>query len=285
MIKFLRSLFRSPDLNPKVEAQRPSLFSENSNIPKALIPLLEKIEEEYEKRPPSIAVIGLSGVGKSSTINAMFNTNLNVSATTRGTKKFEAVRARMDIQRSDAKGNAAYLQIYDAPGLGESIDRDPEYLDMYEEYLPKCDVALWIIAARNRALALDQQYLKRLKPHLGKVVFAISQVDIVDPLDWRQEKNLPSLSQGNNIEAIIADRSRVLSAAIGRSVNCLAYSSSKYYRLMELYEHIIMNAPEGRRWLFELVRAFDSSDWLKQASGLSDAEKEAIMSKYAQKDS
>ncbi|NWN23201.1 hypothetical protein GY661_25470, partial [Escherichia coli] len=74
----------------------------------ALLPLMQKIEEEYHRNPPSIAVIGLSGVGKSTTINAMFNTNLTVSATTRGTTKFESIRARLDIQRSDAKGNSAY---------------------------------------------------------------------------------------------------------------------------------------------------------------------------------
>jgi uncharacterized protein len=250
---------------PEDSATKDSSMFNLEGLSPALLPLMQKIEEEYHRNPPSIAVIGLSGVGKSTTINAMFNTNLTVSATTRGTTKFESIRARLDIQRSDAKGNSAYLQVYDAPGLGEDIKLDPEYLRMYEDVLPKCDVALWIVAARNRALALDQMYLK---------------VDLVDPLDWNQHDNLPSDTQKEHIDKIVRDRSSKLADAFGRPVTCIAYSSTRYYRLMQLYEHIIANAPEKRRWLFELVRAFDASDWLKQASGLSDQEKRDIVAKF-----
>jgi small GTP-binding protein len=260
----------------------PRIFDEASGIPASLLPLLSKIEEEYHRNPPTIAVIGLSGVGKSTTINAMFNTNLTVSATTRGTTKFEAIRAKLDIQRSDAKGNSAYLQVFDAPGLGEDEKLDPSYLDMYEEHLPKCDVALWVIAARNRALALDQQYIRRLKPHIKKIVFGISQVDLVDPLDWNTGKNLPSSIQSEHIDRIVKDRADKLSEAFGSKVSCVAYSSAKYYRLMELYQSIIDNTPEKRRWLFDLVRAFDARDWLAQASGLTDDEKARIVERFEQ---
>ncbi|NWN33694.1 GTP-binding protein, partial [Klebsiella michiganensis] len=82
--------------------------------------------------------------------------------------------------------------------------------------LPKCDVALWIVAARNRALALDQMYLKRLEPYLDKIVFAISQVDLVDPLDWNQHDNLPSDTQKEHIDKIVRDRSSKLADAFGR---------------------------------------------------------------------
>src|SRR5713226_9254729 len=63
------------------------------------------------------------------------------------------------------------LRVVDAPGLGEDIARDPQYIQMYHEHLPKCDAILWIITARNRALALDQQYLREFAEFHPKMAF------------------------------------------------------------------------------------------------------------------
>lgn len=240
----------------------------------ALGKLVEEIEKEYDAKPPTVAVIGLSGVGKSSAINAMFGTALKTSATVRGTTQFETVRARLTIQRGEGAGGVGYLRVYDAPGLGEDRRMDPSYLRMYEEYLPRCDIALWIVAARNRALALDQAYLERLAPLLSdKVVFGLSQVDLVDPNDWDRSRNMPSPAQNAHIDEIVEDRSHRLGEAFGRKVECLAFSAAHYYRLMELYQHIVSGAPKDRRWMFELVRSFSAADWLAGVEGLSVEEK------------
>lgn len=240
--------------------------------------LIGRIEEAYSSEPPTLAVIGLSGAGKSSVINAMFGTSLRTSATIRGTSEFESIRAKLTIQRGEGTGGIGYLRVFDAPGLGEDRRLDPHYLQMYAEHLPKCDVALWLLAARNRALALDQTYLERLGPLLEeKVVFALSQCDLVDPLNWDRMRNLPSVDQQAHIAEIVEDRSRRLSDALGRSVRCIAFSSSNYYRLMELYEHIIGGVDPSRRWMFEFVRSFSVADWLSGAEGLSQQEKEALL--------
>lgn len=151
---------------------------------------------------------------------------------------------------------------------------DPSYLEMYEQYLPTCDVALWIVAARNRALALDQRYLEKLAPVLsGKVIFAISQVDLVDPLDWDRTKNLPSHTQRAHIESITMDRSRRLSKALGTDIKCVPFSATTYFNLMEVYQHIVDGSPADRRWMFDFVRSFSSEDWLNRAEGLTQEQK------------
>ena len=244
--------------------------------------LVSEIEVEYDKKPPTMAVIGLSGVGKSSTINAMFGTSLKTSATTRGTTQFESIRAKLKIQRGKGVGGMGYLKVYDAPGLGEDRRVDPAYLKMYEEHLPQCDVALWILAARNRALALDQLYLERLGPLLSKkCVFGISQVDLVDPNDWDRSRNMPSATQKAYIDEIVQDRSKRLGDAFGRKIDCLAFSATNYYRLMDLYEHIVNGTPKDRRWMFEFVRSFSAANWLNGADGLTTEEKAEIMKKYS----
>src|SRR5437868_5652282 len=109
--------------------------------------LLQAITQEIRHRPPIIGLVGVSGVGKSSTINTLFKTSLPTSDTVACTKEFSL----NDVQATISKGGStrtAVLRVVDAPGLGEDLERDPNYLDMYREHLPHCDVILWVIAAR-----------------------------------------------------------------------------------------------------------------------------------------
>lgn len=46
------------------------------------------------------------------------------------------------------------------PGLGEDIDLDKEYEEIYRQVLPEMDVIIWIIQANTRDLAEDQRIIK-----------------------------------------------------------------------------------------------------------------------------
>ncbi|MDG4765884.1 50S ribosome-binding GTPase [Solwaraspora sp. WMMD406] len=118
-------------------------------------------ESELARKPPTIGVVGVSGVGKSSTINTMFRTGLPISHTAACTKEFTEVPLRVAPSSGPGAGDQVRLVVVDASGLGEDVRRDPHYLEMYERHLPECDVVLWVTAARNRAVALEQQYLRR----------------------------------------------------------------------------------------------------------------------------
>lgn len=272
------------DIFDRKSSKEPVAMNPDSGATGLLKALQPEIEKQFQQSPPTIGIIGLSGVGKSSTINAMFGTKLRTSATIRGTTQFESVHAQLELQRGEAKGGVGFLKIYDAPGLGEDKDIDPSYIKMYQENLPKCDVALWVLAARNRALSLDQFFLDQLGPLLnGKVVFGLSQVDLVDPIDWDRSRNSPSVVQKQHLDEIVSDRSQKLGKILGRPVVCLPYSSTNFFNLMALYDHIISAASKERRWMFEMVRSFSSADWLSRAEGISPEKREEILVRYQQK--
>lgn len=100
----------------------------------------------------------------------------------------------MSFKRGNAKDEELSLIVIDAPGLGEDIDNDPRYLEMYKTNLVQCDVILWIMTGRNRAVALDQMYLQQLSDFYSKIVFGINQVELVEPQAW----NLKLICRLNN---------------------------------------------------------------------------------------
>jgi small GTP-binding protein len=246
--------------------------------------IIRAVEAEFMERPPAIAVIGVSGVGKSATINAMFGTKLAVSATTRGTSRFSNNLFQFESNRVEGASVKCALRVYDAPGLGEDAALDANYLDRYRRHLPKCDVALWVIAARNRALALDQQYLRALAPVLPNTVIAINQADLIDPLDWDTRLNLPSRAQERHMAQIVEDRRSKLSHGLGLEFPAVAYSAAKYYNLQKMFAACVKAAPADRRWMFEILKAFSTWDWLDKASGISDAAKDKLAAQYIASD-
>ncbi len=188
--------------------------------------LKEALEGELSRKPPTIGLVGVSGVGKSLTINTMFKTSLPVSHTVACTKEFTEVPLAVSLKDGPGQGGATRLVVFDAPGLGEDRERDPEYIQMYQESLPQCDVILWITAARNRAVALDQGYLEQLGDLQERMVFGLSQVDLVEPRNWKQGLPIPSKEQEAHILEIVADRSERFSRTLGRSIDVVPYSVS-----------------------------------------------------------
>lgn len=220
------------------------------------------IHKEFAGRPPTIGVIGVSGTGKSSLINVMFKTTLETSHVRACTTEFRANDLEMEIRKGAAEGDRVHLVVIDAPGLGEDVGKDQEYIDAYQRRLPECDIILWLMVARNRAVSLDQQYLREFPDFHERMVFAVNQADLVHPMDWDDEINLPSEEMEANIKEIVSDRAERIGSVIGRAPEIVAVSATRGYNLEELFFKMISTAPRERKFIFDLLKGFSYRDFL-----------------------
>lgn len=222
------------------------------------------MRNEINSKPPKIGLCGVSGVGKSSTANRMFRTSLPTSDTVACTSKFIEKDISLNLVNGHGAGIQTILRIEDAMGLGEDIRKDLEFLEGYKNNLPHVDVILYVSSARNRGVALDQQYLLELKEFAPKMVFGISQVDIVEPMNWNAKLNLPSKEQSENIEVICKDRASRFSAVLDREVKVIPYSSKTGYGIQKLFTELIMACPKERAWIFDGLKNFSYTDFIPQ---------------------
>ncbi|MFC4536201.1 GTPase family protein [Sphaerisporangium dianthi] len=153
---------------------------------------LEKVRQGVRRehdaesgRPLSVAIMGQTGVGKSSLLNALFGTRLPVGDVKPGTCEPRAI---------SVPGNSGHmLTFWDMPGMGESLSADAAYLAMYRERLADSDVVIWAFHADSRSTAADARCLRALLTGAGhdaralllaKLTFVLTKADTLTPPPW-----------------------------------------------------------------------------------------------------
>ena len=150
--------------------------------------LADQVKTEREKRrgaPLVVSIMGQTGVGKSSLLNALFNTQLKTDPIRPCTK---------EIERIVLRGKSGHkLWFYDLPGIGESGKADTQYLTTYKQMLAESDIVLWAIHADNRSVAFDLDALHRILELtdrtnqvqlMSKLTFVLTKVDLITPSPW-----------------------------------------------------------------------------------------------------
>ncbi len=111
--------------------------------------LLWRLEQE---RPLQVSVMGQTGVGKSSLVNALFGANFRVSST-----RPETLASQM--WKEERGGHT--LEFWDLPGLGETSSHDERYIEEYTSKLLSSNIVLWAVHADSRSFSLGS-YQERL---------------------------------------------------------------------------------------------------------------------------
>lgn len=154
----------------------------------------EIVESIKTRRPPKVVIMGRSGVGKSSLINAMFNTYLaETSAVDVGTVEHELFQYK--------KNGKLIFEIIDTRGIKENIN---EHDQSAEENLNKVieafnpDAFLFLTNGADRStLHEDARGLKKtftdmnIKPPLITVITRVDEIEpsrLKDPLEFTDRK-------------------------------------------------------------------------------------------------
>lgn len=125
-----------------------------SHLPPSKLAQLKAALRQEADRPPKIAFLGKAGVGKTTTINNLFNAKLVTSHTLVGTTQAHVNEFALETGGS--------LSVVDLPGYGRTRKEDAEYETIYRAILPDCDVALLILQADTRDFADDEEMIRNL---------------------------------------------------------------------------------------------------------------------------
>ncbi|MTC17288.1 GTPase family protein [Providencia alcalifaciens] len=185
---------------------------------------------------PTIGLMGKTGAGKSSLINALFQSQLspvsNVSGCTRQAQRFSMTM------------NSHTLTFVDLPGVGESLERDREYHQLYRNLLPELDLIIWVLKADDRAWSSDEQCYRFLTEQCGyqpnRFLFVLNQADKIEPCrQWDEPNHQPSPEQAANLEL----KQQAVVTAFKPHNPVMIVSAIENYQLTELAEQLIQVLP------------------------------------------
>lgn len=243
------------------------------------MPLQEKNERlsrliKARNKKANIILVGATGRGKSSTINALFN--MDVATVGVGVDPETNTISKYELDN---------LIIWDTPGLGDGLT-DNEYNDMIEKKLsefdsegnPLIDLVLVILDASSKDLGTTYNLINNvIVPSLGKdsdgrILIGINQADIaMKGKHWDAEKNAPDevlIEFLKKKAASIQDRIRQVTGVETRPIYyCAGYKEEggeqcKPYNLTKLLYYIVKSIPVEKRLSIADNINSDDDNWM-----------------------
>ncbi|MEY0962890.1 GTPase family protein [Providencia alcalifaciens] len=185
---------------------------------------------------PTIGLMGKTGAGKSSLINALFQSQLSPVSNVSG--------CTHQAQRFSMSMNNHTLTFVDLPGVGESLERDKEYHQLYRNLLPELDLIIWVLKADDRAWSSDEQCYRFLTEQCGyqpeHFLFVLNQADKIEPCrQWDELCHQPSPEQSANLEL----KQKAVVTTFKPHHPVMTVSAVGNYQLTELAEQLIQALP------------------------------------------
>lgn len=187
---------------------------------KAQKEVMDALNKEIREKPFKVAVIGKSGVGKTSILENCFgatgNASNRISTIGEGTTEIE--------ERIYPIEDGFTLSIADMPGLRNDITKDEKvYIPLYKSILPGCDVIVYVIDASAKTIGSDIKILRDTVIPIcteakndANIIIVLNKIDTIgetfpealtDPdYHWDEKDNKPT----DKLKEIIANKINVI---------------------------------------------------------------------------
>lgn len=204
-------------------------------------------------KPLDIMVTGVTGAGKSTTLNSFFQKNV--------AKVGDGVDP--ETMELDSYRLNDFFRIWDTPGLGDGVEIDKihkkKMLDLlYEKYSMKqggfgfIDMAIIIIEGSNRDMGTTYTLLNEvIVPSIQKdrILVIINQADMaMKGYHWDYENNTPDDRLIDFLEEqAISIQKRVKEATGVEIIKPVYYSAEYNWNIKTVFDFIIDHMPKKRR--------------------------------------
>ncbi|MFM0958894.1 GTPase family protein [Yersinia bercovieri] len=185
---------------------------------------------------PTIGLMGKTGAGKSSLCNTLFTSPpANVDAVKGGTRRAQQYKTSDGLHA---------LNIIDFPGIGETPTLDKMYARLYQHWLNKLDLIVWVLKADDRAWNDDIRCYRQLVSQgadPARFLFVLNQADKIEPCrEWDVVNHQPSLRQQQNLQEKVIQVNTVFSPVHP----VLVVSASEGFNISRWVEILITVLPD-----------------------------------------
>ena len=218
---------------------------------------------KLKEQKMNIMIVGATGCGKSSTINAMFDTEVAKVGVGVDPETMEIERYELDN-----------LILWDTPGLGDGKEADNRHAkniikklsEVDENGYALIDLVLVILDGGTRDLGTSYELINNIIiPNLGKgkrerILVAINQADMaMKGRNWDYEKNEPTQQLVDFLEGKVNSVRNRVHEATGVIIKPIYYSAgykeegvvqSRPYNLSKLLYYIVKATPSEKRAVY-----------------------------------
>ncbi len=215
----------------------------------------EKVRQNSLLRPLDILLVGATGTGKSSTMNALFGDAV--------AKVGDGVDPETQI--ISAYKLHDYLRVHDSAGLGDGKDSDLVHsknityellkrvnVEGINEDFLLIDLVMVLLDGSSRDMGtayriLEQTILKNIEP--DRVIVAINKADMAMDGDyWNKITHKPD----DKLKAFLEEKALSVQKRIKESTGLtirkpVCYSAKLNYNIDKFYDHILEHIPKSRR--------------------------------------
>lgn len=235
--------------------------------------VLEKITKYFAQIIKlNILIVGATGVGKSSTIQALFK-----DVRDRDGNPIKINHTRPETQEINyyTSGKHKGIILWDSPGLGEGKEADERHKKLIAEKLQEkdengnalIDAVLVILDAANRDMGTSYELIEHIVNNMAtedknRIIIALNKCDNIggDRGEYIEHSHKPSPLQEELLRAKVEDIKMRVAKDTGVDVEPIYYTAGilkegdtipkQSYNLSKLLAHIVKSTPPKKRVVF-----------------------------------